>query len=152
MKRALHVVVGTERAAGILALVLFAWFVAYLYSGCKPVWQFDHLEQNARKVITASELQAWATNLLARYPAETSFRMSELGTNFPQQLRGLAPRLGPGVAVHVYDDTKQPPYVQVDWGSGFLGGAGFYIGATNFVTGGKGVHAWQPGVYFYRAH
>jgi hypothetical protein len=133
-----------------ISVGLFVCFAAYIYNGCKPAWQFDHLEQNAKKRITARELQSWATNLLARYPMETNFTSSELGTNFPQQLRGLAPRLGPHIFVHVYDDTNQPPYVQVYWGSGFLGGTGFYIWATNFILDGGPEHLWQPGVYFYR--
>jgi hypothetical protein len=116
------------------------------------VWQFDRLERNARKVITGTELQTWAINLLARYPMETNLDLSisELDTNFPQQLRGLAPQLGPHVFVYVYDDTNYPSYVNVYWGSGFLGAAGFYIGSTNFVRSGGTEHAWQPGVFFYQ--
>lgn len=138
------------KAASIIALILLAGLGGCVYTSCRPVWQFDHLEQNARKVITGPQLQAWASNLLAQYPMETNFSASELGTDFPQQLRGLAPRVGPSVYVHVYDDTNQPSYVQIMWGSGFLGHAGFYVGATNFALSGSAEHAWQPGVYFYR--
>src|SRR5438105_256253 len=132
----------------IVSLVLLVGLGGCIYTSCKPVWQFDHLEQNARKVITARQLQTWGTNLLAEYRIETNFSVSQLGTNFPQQLRGLAPRLGPLVFVHVYDDTNYPSYVHVYWGSGFLGAAGVYIGSTNLVMSGS--TAWQPGVYFYR--
>lgn len=133
-----------------VVLILVGCLAAYVYIGCKPVWQFDHLEQNARRVITGPELQLWATNLLVRYPVETNFSLSQLGTNFPQQLRALAPKLGPNIFVHVYDDPSQPSYVQIYWGSGFLGAAGFLIGPTNFFVAGERKHAWQPGVYFYR--
>jgi hypothetical protein len=44
----------------------------------------------------------------------------------------------------------KPSYVQLYWGSGFLGGTGFYIGRTNFTMDASLGHAWQPGVYFYR--
>src|SRR5690348_3109383 len=115
------------KASLIFFLVIVICVGAFLYQGCKPVWQFDHLENNARKVISGPELQKWATNLLAQYPKETSFKPHELGTNFPEQLLGLAPKLGPHIFVHVYDDTNFPPYVQLYWGSGFLGATGFYL-------------------------
>src|SRR6266436_5555679 len=137
------------KVRSIVPLLLLVGLGGCIYNSCKPVWQFDHLEGNARKVITGPQLQAWATNLMDQYPIETSFWASALGTNFPQQLRGLAPRLGPLVSVHRYDDTNQPSYVQISWGSGFLGAAGFYLGSTNFVLDGGTAHAWQPGVYFY---
>jgi len=135
------------KKSSIVALAILTCTAAYFYQGCKPVWQYDHLEQNAKKVITADELQLWATNLLAEYPYETNFTPSQLGTNFPRQLITLAPKLGPRILVHVYDDTNQPPYIQLYWGSGFLGHAGFDLGATNFTTWSS-QHAWQPGVYF----
>ena len=74
--------------------------------------------------------------------------MSELGTNFPQRLRGLAPKLGPWVVVFESDHTNEPSWVCVRWGSGFLGSHGFEVGPTNFVSLRLG-HAWQPGVYFF---
>lgn len=137
------------KAAVVISLLLVAVLGGCVYTSCKPVWQFDHLEQNARKVITAAELQVWATKVLVDYPTATSFWASAMGTNFPRQLRDLAPRLGPRVFVHHYDETNQAPYVQIYWGSGFLGASGFYVGGTNFVLSGKEVHPWQPGVYFY---
>ena len=139
----------------IVALVLVVCVSVYTYNGCKPIWQFDHLEQNARRVITGPALQTWATYLFALYPKETSFRnLSELGTNFPQQLRGLAPLLGPHVFIHAYDDTNYPSYVQLYWGSGMLGAEGFMVGPTNFVQDtnfdtGSHTIKWQDGVYFY---
>jgi hypothetical protein len=133
----------------MIPVVIFLSLGAWIY---QPAWRFDHLEQSARKVITGNELQIWGTNLLAQYPEETNFSPSQLGTNFPVQLLGLYPRIGPRVLVHVYDDTNQPPYVQLAWGSGFVGYAGFYIGTTNF-TGWENEngyqHEMQPGVYFY---
>jgi len=137
------------KVVSIFSLVIVICAGAYFYQRCKPVWQFDHLENNARKVITGPELQKWATNLLAQCPKETSFKVQELGTNFPKQLLGLAPELGPNIFVHVYDDTNSPPYVQLYWGSGFLGATGFYLGTTNFIASGSN-HVWIPGVYFYR--
>jgi hypothetical protein len=134
--------------ASIVTLVVFLCLAAYIYPACKPVWQFDHLERNAKKLITAAELQAWATNVIAAYPTNSKIWISELGTNFPMQLRGLAPKLGPSVWFYEGDGTNSPRWVRLYWGSGFLGAHGFEIGPTNFVSERPG-HAWAPGVYFY---
>jgi hypothetical protein len=138
------------KATHIIFAILVICFGVYIFACFKPVWQYDHLEKNASKVITGTELQDWATNLLAHYTNETDVSLSELGTNFPRQLGQLAPKLGPHIFIHIYDDTNQPSYVDLYWGSGFLGAAGFYIGPTNLVWSGNEVHAWQPGVWFYR--
>jgi hypothetical protein len=76
----------------------------------------------------------------------------QLRTNYPSQLRGLAPRIGPFVNVNVSEDTNEPPFVMLQWGSGFLGATGFYIGRTNFVMpdGYRKSSMWRPGVYFFR--
>jgi hypothetical protein len=128
--------------------------VATIYPPFRSVWLFDHLEQNARKVVTGSELQAWATNLLARRPEDGPvMTLSELGTDFPRQLLRLAPRTGPSVMVHRWktsDTNNYPPWVRLYWGSGFLGATGFDIGPTNFVSPEPRARCWQPGVYFYR--
>lgn len=132
----------------IIPLLVLLSIAAVFYAGHKPVWQFDRLERNAQKVITGSELQSWATNLLAHYPTNTSMPASALGTNFPQQLLGLAPKLGPHVYVYEGNGTHSPSWVRLYWGSGMLGAHGFEIGPTNFVSSRSG-HSWQPGVYFY---
>jgi len=133
----------------IIALVLLACIAAGFFWACKPVWQFDHLEQNARKVITAAELQQWATNFLAQYPPDgtnvVGFRTG--GTNFPPQLRGLAPKLGPFISTYPADGTNWPAWVGLRWGSGFLGSHGFEIGPTNFVSP-RPSRTWAPGVYY----
>jgi hypothetical protein len=138
--------------AKIMTAVMLGFFVLVgvpLYRGCQPVWQFDRLERNARKVITGDELQAWATNFLVRYPTNDglSLRVKDLGTNFPNQLLGLAPKLGPHVFIYQGRSDGSPNWVRLYWGSGFLGSTGFEIGPTNFVSRRPG-HAWQPGVYF----
>ena len=134
----------------IIAVLVLVCVAACIFNGCRPVWQYDHLEQRARKVVTAPELQSWAINLLARHPApNTGLKRSELGADFPRQLLDLAPRLGPYICVYEWEDTNQPPCVHLYWGSGMLGAAGFEVGPTNFVSLQPG-HAWQPGVYFYR--
>ena len=90
---------------GIVVLLALAALVDY---SCRPIWQYYRLEGNAAKVVTSSELQAWATNLLAQYPSNVTLRASLLGTNFPQGLRSLAPEIGPSVRVNFPDDTNFP--------------------------------------------
>jgi hypothetical protein len=121
----------------------------YLWTGYRPIWQFDHLEGTVKKAISGTELQAWATNLLAQSPSGGAYPVSTLGTNFPPQLRNIAPKLGPWVLVRDSTDPEFPSYVEVLWGSGFLGHRGFQIGPTNFV-GRQITNEWQPGIYFLR--
>ena len=132
-------------------MVLLA-LAALIYYSCKPIWQYYRVEGNAKKVVTGTELQAWATNLLAQYPSNVTLKASLLGTNFPQGLRSLAPEIGPSVRVNFPNDTNFPGWVLVGWGSGMLGSAGFEVGPTNYVYKFRSTHAheWQPGVYFFR--
>jgi len=140
------------KGAAIIGLILLASLAGCIYISCRPVWQFDHLEQNAKGVVTASELQTWATNLLARNPTGTNLVPSNWGSDFPAGLRGLCPRIGPSVCVYEASEsegTNYPPWVRIAWGSGMLGLAGFEIGPTNFVSIQPG-HAWQSGVFFFK--
>jgi len=111
----------------VIVLIFLSCIAAGLFWACKPVWQFDHLEQNARKVITAAELQQWATNFLAQYPPDgtnvVGFRTG--GTNFPPQLRDLAPKLGPIIFTCPAEGTNSPAWAAIYWGSGFFGAHGF---------------------------
>ena len=134
---------------GLLLLlgVASCYFVSY-----RPVWQFNHLEQNARKVVTASELQTWATNLLSRNPTGTNLVPSNWGSDFPAKLNGLCPKIGPSVCVYEpfeANGEKYPGWVRVMWSSGMLGASGFELGPTNFISMQPG-HAWAPGVYFFK--
>jgi hypothetical protein len=113
------------------------------------MWLYDHLEENAREVVTAAELQSWATNLLAVDPAGTNLERS-WGPGFPEQLLKLAPRTGPLVVVYEGDSTNFPGWVRVWWGSGMLGASGFEVGPTNFPGWHPESHEWAPGVYFFR--
>jgi hypothetical protein len=154
-----------SRISMIIIMVFIFGFAAYFFNCViRPVWDYDHLEKKACRAITGSELQAWATNFLAHYTNEMSLSVSEWETNFPPQLRRLAPQLGPHVSVHGFG-TNEVPFVKFWWGSGFLGASGFCVGATNFnydggpesLTNGTSIsipggylRLWQPGVWFYK--
>jgi hypothetical protein len=137
------------KTLSIVVSILLVCLGGCVYVSYKPVWDFDHLESKARKSLTGSELQMWATNLLARHTNAGPVRLSEAGADFPKELRRLAPVIGPHVRVKVPDDTNLPSYVQVSWGSGFLGCKCFLLGPTNMVVS-PASHVWQPGVYFCR--
>ncbi len=113
-------------------------------------WSFDHLEQHARKAITASELQTWATNLLSQYPsnATASVWPSKLGTNFPNQLLKLYHR-PPNIFIFGPTADWPVPHLSVTWGGGFIGHTGFEVGPTNF-PGWRATNTWAPGVYFFK--
>jgi hypothetical protein len=136
------------KLSSIIGIVAVICIAAYVFNACAPVWQFDHLEGNARKAVTGPELQSWAASIIAQHPTNDWLRMSQLGTNFLQRLRGLAPKLGPHVVFYEADGTNSPAWVMIGWGSGFLGHRGFEIGPTNCVSRRPG-HAWRPGVYFW---
>jgi hypothetical protein len=131
----------------ITSLILLLAIGGCGYVCYKPVWQFDHLERNARKVVNPAQLQAWTVSLLASHPPNGRVLLSEVGTNFPSQLLRLAPAIGPDIRVHCdLENTNQQPYVQISWGSGFLGAHSFFVGRTNFTP--YLTNRWSPGVYF----
>ncbi len=135
----------------VLFAVLAVGFIAlgFLVYSFGPVWEFDHFFDNrAKKAASAVNLQAWATNLVAKYPAGTSFRISQSKTNVPPELLALAPRFGPQVFVFPPDGMNSNGWVGVVWGSGFLGAKGFEIGDSNYVSP-DGAKELRQGVYFY---
>ena len=140
-------------AIGIIALVCLG---GCLYHTRRQWSQFDHLEQNARKVITAAELQAWATNVLANYQTYSPAQIRQLRTNYPAKLRRLVSGLDPDVCINEVnsintpgDWTNYPSSISLIWGTGFLGHEGFEVGPTNFISSSPRAHAWGPGVYYY---
>lgn len=146
-------IVGRDTIVKTIVILVTVVAICYLFLRLSPVRRsvtvFDHLHENVTNAITATELQAWATNLLALHPTEAYLRASELGTNFPPALREVCPRLGPYVAIHHSGDDHNRCWVTVDWGGGILGHAGFEIGNRNFIHSGE---LWEEGVYFYAAH
>ena len=140
-----------KAAATITAIILIGITLLWYSPTCRIIRSFDNFERNARNVITGPELAAWGNNVLSQYSSSTTLHLRDLGTNFPPQLRQLAPELGPKIVVFAPDDTNAPHWLLVFWGSGFLGSCGFEIGPTNF-TGDRAHHRWQDGVYSFNDH
>jgi hypothetical protein len=134
----------------ISSLVLFGAvgvLTAMFWPTCSVLWSFDHLEQRAKKRISGTDLQAWASVLIATPPAKGWTTVRELGTNFPPQLLGLYHH-PPDIMVYG-PTTNSPGWVLLGWGGGLIGHCGFEIGPTNFTGYYRG-HKWQDGVYFWR--
>jgi len=135
-----------------IILVVATIFFGYVWPFFRVIWSFDRIEQKAKRRITAPELQAWATNLLAQQPlGQHRYRVADLGTNFPQQLTGLWKR-PPDVIIY-NSGPGHINWVRVTWGSGGLGHCGFNIGATSsllYSINRKNSHEWSDGVYFYK--
>jgi hypothetical protein len=124
-------------------------------------WRFDHLEQSARKRITAAELQNWATNIIATYPGLTPLQAYQVRTNFPPKLeslcRGTISACWVGVMSHSVTNSQgqiheEADCVQIVWSQKPSGDAAFVIGPPDFVFDHPKAHAWAPGVYFQLGH
>src|SRR4051812_35963895 len=87
------------KAFGILGIVILVCIAGFICRTKWAWWRFDHLEQTARKAITASELQAWATKVIEESRNYSVQQHNQLRTNYPPKLRGLAAGLEPDVSV-----------------------------------------------------
>jgi hypothetical protein len=131
----------------LVCLAALSLYFIFIWPTQRVFRSFDNLERNAKRVITGTQLQTWATGLLALSPTNASLRVSALGTNFPAQLLGLY--TNPPYIQIQEADTNSPASVYLMWGGGMIGHCGFEIGPTNFVSYRSHARAWQSGVYFW---
>jgi len=142
-------------------VVLSVLFPVLIIGGCLLQMslrfsQFDNLEIRAKRVITAAELQSWATNLIVESQSYNADQWHWLRTNYPAQLRSVSRWIGgPHVSMMpatepVAEEQKdgRPAYMLLGWSIKPTGDARFEIGPTNFVSIHSEAHAWAPGVYF----
>ena len=130
----------------VAACVVVALYLLFVWPTQTKFRSFDNLERNTKRVITGTELQTWATGLIALTPTNATPRVSALGTNFPQRLLDLYHR-PPYIEIQEMN-ANQPASVFLMWGGGMIGHCGFEIGPTNFVSYRSNARAWQPGVLF----
>jgi hypothetical protein len=71
----------------LVPILAFGFFIYHLR-------QFAHLEERAKRVMTAAELQAWANNVLAEFPTYSPAQVRQLRTNFPAKLSPLCRGIG----------------------------------------------------------
>ena len=131
---------------GVVLLVSFV-----IWPIVSVTWSFDHIEQKARKRVTAAELQSWATNLIAQQPPG-SIPVDSVETNLPNGLRGIY-RRNPSIVIYEAQTNSGevlPGWVSLVWGGGMIGHCGFEIGPTNFI-GWRGKSKWDDGVYFWKS-
>src|SRR5881409_2062053 len=143
----------------LVACLTVALIPVLLIGGCYfRWWQFDHLEQNARRAITPAELQEWGTNILASVPNLSPAQIHQLRTNYPAKLSRLCRGIG-GCWISVHEEpitnsagivSYTPRYVMIIWSIKPSGDAMFEVGPTNFVSVWPQAHVWAPGVYFCR--
>jgi len=131
----------------IIACVLVALYLIFVWPTQRLFRSFDNFKRNAKRSISGNQLQTWAASLIAPAPTNATPRVSELGTNFPAQLLGLYHR-PPYIQIQE-TNANQPASIFLMWGGGMIGHCGFEIGPTNFVSHRSNARAWQPGVYFW---
>jgi hypothetical protein len=117
------------------------WYVLWYVLPFRLSWSFNHIERNAKKVMSGAQLQSWAMNLIAQSSTNSTPRVSELGTNFPGQLLRVFDD-PPFIKIHK-ETTNSPANICLLWGGGIIGHCGFDVGSTNFVSN-RG-HKWKDG-------
>jgi hypothetical protein len=101
----------TIKISTLLELVILAAILigvgSTIYGWLRVEWTYSHIEQKARRVVTATELQAWATHLVADYPPDNYPTRASMRSNLPPAQLHVAPGiLGPFVIV---DPPMIPP-------------------------------------------
>ena len=131
-------------------LPIISALLTVILVGCGQgyVKQTDRFAAQVRSIVSPDELQAWATNVIAKTPpkdGESSFNPK--GTGIPKGLLGLSD-YPPDVWV---SRSGTNVCVTVGYGSG-LGHLGLYVGDKSFKTESDQqiyVVPWQPGIYFW---
>jgi hypothetical protein len=147
-----------SRKTVVVALSLFAGcsiaFTAF-FGGGFEVWRshkqyldFVSIEQRAKEVVSAVELQAWALNELAVAPNDKDFVLNSSTFKGVEKLSSVYRR--PPI-VYVYSsDASSEGYVSIVWRGGRSGVCGFDVGKSNFVSGKlSNAKMWGDGVYFW---
>jgi hypothetical protein len=133
------------RMRWILVAVL-AMYVA----GCKPgkVRRVEELAARVRSVVKPEELQAWATNLIARTPFEGRDSVKIKPSDVPQFVHAIYGEDPEMVFIH-HSDTGN--FIEIWYGGGF-GHWGIDVGPPTF----QGIEnpnfyvvPWKPGIYFW---
>lgn len=138
------------RLVSFLFLVVALFFLIGLGNFFWSIRQFETIGPRLRKKITGDEVQAWAMAELNSRSTPSNdlvvIRRSELKNPLPEPIKEIW-KSGPLIR-EFGRDAQKPSYVQLTWGSGFLGTYGIEIGPTNF-TGRHGQIQWQPGIYYW---
>ena len=102
-----------------------------------------------KSVANPDELQAWATNLIAKTEITASTPLAVKQADIPKALRGLYEYPPDADIVGPVGSTAS--YVEIWYGSG-SGHLGLYIGDSTLAMTSSKTHyivPWKPGVYFW---
>ena len=119
--------------------------------GCEPgyVKKTEQFATRVRGKVNPDELQAWATNLLAKTTVvDRGAPVDVKEADVPKFVRSICTD-SPDVDVVVGRDGDK--YVEIWYGSGF-GHWGLYVGNPSLVLESSEKHyivQWKPGIYFW---
>jgi hypothetical protein len=105
----------------------------------------NRCQRRIRNSADPAELQAWAEDLLRRYPPDTTNYSGPLAP--PHGLEDVWSH--PPSVVLIASSPAHEAHVRLLWGSGVLGHWGLWLGSTNLVAAGN-CERWQSGVYFWK--
>jgi len=132
-------------AAGAVFLLFIALMAILAFTPLGPWLSLKDLERQVKRNIGPTELQEWATNLLARYPGDNVYYLDYHGTNLPLGLKSVKGyyhwvRIGSGddlePRVVIFGGTRAEPYL--------------LVGSPSFVITNSAAILWKPGIYFVK--
>jgi hypothetical protein len=130
-----------------------AWtaLVLAVGAGCEPgyVKSTTQFAARVKSVVSPEELQAWATNLIAKTTIPASAPVEVKQADIPNALRGLYEYPPDADIVGLPGSTTA--HVEIWYGSG-SGHWGLYIGDSTLVMSSSKTHyivPWKSGVYFW---
>lgn len=128
---------------GVIGAILLALVIA---PGSSKWLHAKKFEWKVRAKMDPDKLQAWAADLLNRFPPERRFYLDLRGTNLPP---GMAEIKGYAHNVSIVIGEEHVPRVVL---FGALGDPAILVGPTNFVTTNQEAKIWKAGIYFRQAH
>jgi hypothetical protein len=144
----------------LLAFAIIAFIVAwFLVSLVSPYWSQMSFQRHLKSRVTAEELHAWASGVLAPYQGERDPELCVELTNLPPMFQGLD-KWPPHAFVYGDSETrfesKEPiPYIKINYGSA-AGHFGAVLGPTNLskppdIAGDIYYTVWKPGIWFFNS-
>lgn len=125
--------------------------MAVFVAGCGQsyVERTEQFSKRVKSVVSADELQAWATNAIANTPAKDNrdISVNPKATGIPKGLLGFSD-YPPDVDI---SRDANDAYVIVSYGD-VLDHMGLYVGDKSFKAESDEqiyVVQWQPGIYFW---
>jgi hypothetical protein len=119
--------------------------------GCdNPV---EHFEKQVKTTVDPNEVQAWATNLIAKAGTNVGDSISVRRADVPAWVESIYRKNGDLGDVTIERIGQDDPrmYVQICYGGGF-GHWGLIVGPPTLILGNPNTghnRLWKPGIYFW---